>query len=66
MKWINMVNVSLKEFYAIEDQLEAEQMLVAKYRSYAESCSDDSLRDKCNHVADVHQKHYNTLLGYLK
>lgn len=61
-----MVNVSLKEFYAIEDQLEAEQMLVAKYRSYAESCSDPSLRDKCNHVADVHEKHYNTLLGYLK
>ena len=61
-----MVNVSLKEFFAIEDQLEAEQMLVKKYRDYAESCSDASLRDKCMNIASVHEKHYNTLLGYLR
>ncbi len=61
-----MVNVSLKELYAIENQLEAEKMLIAKYRSYAESCDDNALRDKCMNIATVHEKHYNTLLGYLK
>lgn len=61
-----MVNVSLKELYAIENQLEAEKMLITKYRSYAESCNDNALRDKCMNIANVHEKHYNTLLGYLK
>ena len=61
-----MVNVSLKELYAIENQLENEKMLIAKYRSYAESCDDNALRDKCMNIATVHEKHYNTLLGYLK
>lgn len=61
-----MINVSLKELYAIENQLEAEKMLITKYRSYSESCNDDSLRDKCLNIASVHEKHYNTLLGYLK
>lgn len=61
-----MINVSLKEFYAIEDQLEAEKILIEKYRDYAESCSDAALRDKCLNIASVHEKHYNTLLGYLK
>lgn len=61
-----MVNVSLKELYAIENQLENEKMLIAKYRSYAESCDDNALRDKCMNIATVHEKHFNTLLGYLK
>lgn len=61
-----MVNVSLKELYAIENQLEAEKMLITKYRSYAENSSDASLRDKCMNIANVHEKHYNMLLGYLK
>ncbi len=61
-----MINVSLKEFYAIEDQLEAEKLLIQKYRDYAESCTDAELRDKCLNIANVHEKHYNTLLGYLR
>lgn len=61
-----MVNVSQKEFYAIEDQLDAEKLLIEKYRSYAQSTAENALRDKCNHIADVHQKHYDILLGYLK
>lgn len=61
-----MINVSLKEFYAIEDQLEAEKLLIEKYRDYAESCTDPALRDKCLNIANVHEKHYNTLLGYLR
>lgn len=61
-----MVNVSLKEFYAIEDQLNAEKDLITKYRDYAESCTDDALRNKCLNIANVHEKHYNTLLGYLR
>ena len=61
-----MINLSLKEFYAISDQLDAEKILIDKYKSFAQNCTDDALRDKCLNVASVHEKHYNTLLGYLK
>lgn len=61
-----MSNLSVKEFYAIESQLEAEKILISKYRSYAENCTDNNLRDKCLNIANVHEKHYNTLLGYLR
>lgn len=61
-----MINLSQKEFYAIEDQLEAEKILIDKYRSYAESCENGELKDKCMNISNVHEKHYNTLLGYLR
>lgn len=61
-----MVNVSLKEFYAITDQLQAEKILIEKYKCFADSCTDTKLRDKCLNIASVHEKHYNTLLGYLR
>ena len=61
-----MINLSVKELYAISDQLECEKILIDKYKSYAKACQDDALRDKCLNVASVHEKHYNTLLGYLR
>lgn len=61
-----MINLSVKEFNAIKDQLECEKILIEKYRSYASSCSSEDLRDKCMNISNVHEKHYNTLLGYLK
>ncbi|MGM9552619.1 MAG: spore coat protein [Clostridia bacterium] len=61
-----MINVSVKEFHAIETQLEAEKILINKYRDFAKSATENNLRDKCLNIASVHEKHYNTLLGYLK
>lgn len=61
-----MINLSLKEFFAIEDQLEEEMVLTKRYLDYADSCTDENLKEKCMNIALVHQKHYNTLLGYLK
>lgn len=61
-----MPNLTSKELSALEDQLAGEEILVKKYRSFAEQCSDNALRTKCTAIADTHQKHFNTLLGYLK
>lgn len=61
-----MANLSTKELGALDDQLNYEQMLVKKYRAFAAECSDQNLSTKCNQIADVHQKHFNTLISYLQ
>lgn len=61
-----MVNVSQKELYSIENRLESEKMLVEKYLSYAEEYKGTPLADKFRSISDVHKKHFNILLGYLR
>lgn len=59
------MNLTSKELSALEDQLNYESVLIKKYRTFAQQCSDQALKNKCNQIADRHQSHYNTLLGYL-
>lgn len=61
-----LADISTKELSALEDQLNAEQVLVKKYRTFAEYCTDVQLKQKCNQIADRHQAHFNTLLTYLQ
>lgn len=60
-----MPNLTSKELSALEDQLNYEQILVKKYRSFASVCSDPQLRTKCEQVASRHQDHFNRLMGHL-
>lgn len=60
-----MANLTSKELSAIEDQLNYEQVLVKKYRTFANSCSDPQLRQKCEQVASRHQDHFNRLMSHL-
>ncbi|NLB80805.1 MAG: spore coat protein [Clostridiaceae bacterium] len=60
-----MPNITTKELSALDDQLTMEQVLVKKYRTFANQCSDPQLRTKCNQIADRHQTHFNTLMNYL-
>ncbi|MDR0931028.1 MAG: spore coat protein [Clostridiales bacterium] len=57
--------VTTKELSALEDQLSSEQTLITKYRDYAKRCQDTALQTKCNQIASLHQKHYDTLVSYL-
>ncbi len=61
-----MSNITAKELSALEDQLGYENVLIKKYRAFALQCTDTELQTKCNAIADKHQHHYNTLMGYLK
>lgn len=54
-----------KELTAIEDQLNSEKLLVTKFRAYAQMCSDQELKQKCNSIATKHQTHYDHLLSFL-
>ncbi len=60
------MNLTNKELMALDDQLGYEQVLIKKYRTYANECSDAQLKAKCNQIADKHQQHFNTLMGYLQ
>ena len=60
------MNLTLKELMALEDQLNSEQVLIKKYRGYASACQDAELKATCNRIADKHQQHFNTLMGYLQ
>ncbi|MBQ4517404.1 MAG: spore coat protein [Clostridia bacterium] len=60
------MNITDKELMAIEDRMSEEQVLIRKYRSYAEQCNDAQLKAVCNQVADKHQQHFNMLMGYLQ
>jgi len=60
------MNLTEKELIALEEQLDHEQVLVKKYRTFAKDCQDAQLKAVCNQIADKHQQHFNTLIGYLQ
>ena len=60
------MNLTTKELSALEDQLNYEQILIKKYRAFSSQCNDTQLKVKCNQIADKHQQHFNTLMGYLQ
>lgn len=60
-----MANLTEKELSALEDQLSLEQNLIQKYKAYAQQCTDQELKMKCEQIAAKHQTHFNTLLNNL-
>lgn len=61
-----MQNITSKELTAIEDQLNYEQLLIKKYRNYADICQDAQLKTACEQIAAQHKSHFDTLMNYLK
>ena len=51
-----MANLTSKELSAIEDQLNAEQCLIKKYKLYAQNASDPQIKTKCEQIAAKHQE----------
>ena len=60
-----MANLTSKELTALGDQLNFEQILVAKYRSMASGCCDANLKNKFENIANTHQQHFNTMKNFL-
>ena len=57
--------MTVKDLDAVKDQLEMEQVLIAKYQSYAKCCADPQLRTKCEESAAKHLCCCQALLGLL-
>jgi len=58
-------SISTKELSGLEDILGIEETLASKYKTYSGMCNDPILSKKFTAVANRHQKHFNTLVGYL-
>lgn len=60
-----MPNLTDKELSALEDELLAEKLLIAKYKAYAQMASDPQIKSKCEQFAGKHQNHFDMLLECL-
>ena len=60
-----MPNLTQKELTALEEALGAEQLLVKKFRAYAQQAKDPEIGDAAEQMAGRHKQHYDTLMGYL-
>ncbi len=60
-----MANLTSKELTAIEEQLGAESVLIAKYKQLANTTEDPALSNSLNQIAQKHQNHFDTLYQFL-
>lgn len=60
-----MANLTTKELSALEDQLGYEQVLIKKYRTMAEQCTDMNIKSSLQNISQKHQQHYDKLVSYL-
>ena len=59
------MNLTTKELTAIEEQLGQEQLLIQKFKMYAQMTQDQQLRSYCEQIAAKHQIHKDKLLNLL-
>jgi hypothetical protein len=60
-----MANLTAKELSALEDQLNCEQMLIKKFKLFAQSATDPQIKSTCENMAARHKQHFDTLMGHL-
>lgn len=60
-----MANLSEKELSFLEDQLNAEQLLIKKFKAIAAEASDQEIKTCCDQIACKHQQHFDTMMGFL-
>ena len=61
-----MASLTSKELTALEDQLTIEQNVISKYKMYSQTAVDSEIKNKCECIAQKHQKHYDTLVSQLQ
>ena len=60
-----MADLTSKELTALEDQLNAEQNMIKKYKLYAGSTNDPQIKTRCEQIAAKHQNHFTRLMNQL-
>lgn len=61
-----MANLITKELAALEDQLNFEHMMCAKYKAASQEAADAKLKTSYKKYATQHEQNFATLLGYLR
>ena len=60
-----MANLTAAELKGIEDGLNAEKLLLLKYRNSAQMTANPTVRSLCEQLASQPMHHYETILGNL-
>ena len=59
------MDLTTKELTAIEEQLGQEQLMIQKFKMYAEMTQDQQLKTTCEQIAAKHEIHKHKLLNLL-
>lgn len=59
------MDLTTKELTAIEEQLGQEQLMIQKFKMYAEMTQDQQFKTTCEQIAAKHEIHKNKLLNLL-
>ena len=59
------MDLTTKELTAIEEQLGQEQLMIQKFKMYAEMTQDQQLKTTCEQIAAKQEIHKNKLLNLL-
>lgn len=55
-----------KNLTVLEDQLNAEALVIKKYTLYKTQCTDPNLKSICEHAEQMHRRHFDSLYSYLQ
>lgn len=61
-----MAQITAKELSAISDLLNAEELMIAKYKCCAAQTTDSTLKNQYEQIAQTHQRHFDELYAHLK
>ncbi len=61
-----MGNLTKEEIHEMERMLHFESVLIKKYASLSNTCTDPQIRAKFEQISARHQDHLNRLLNYLE
>ncbi|MBQ9784073.1 MAG: spore coat protein [Clostridia bacterium] len=61
-----MAQITCKELSALSDLLTMEENMVAKCKHYASMTNDTALKNRCEQMAQRHQRHFDELYANLK
>ncbi len=61
-----MAQITCKELSALSDLMTAEEMMVAKCCALASQCTDQTLKNAYEQMAQRHQRHFEELYSNLK
>lgn len=60
-----MANLTEKELSALNDLLSSEELEIKKFHMLSDAATDPVLKQKFCSIADMHQRHFNTLYQHL-
>ncbi|HHW41877.1 MAG TPA: spore coat protein [Syntrophomonadaceae bacterium] len=60
-----MARLTTKEVGLIEDNMRQEQLMIQKFNFYAAQTTDPNVKNLCENLRDMHQRHLDILMRHI-